>query len=146
MATIPMVTKTGPRSYTPAEPILGGQLVEGRTGERIGVAAAGSTKVLGVALVDGISPEAITLTPTLIGGRPVLNTALLPTVIGVADSGIEVPVVYAAPAAFGEWLVAASAGRVTPAGAGADPRTLVGKCAEPAGVTTVGAIGLFRTL
>lgn len=155
MAAIVQRLKSGPRTYTPVEPIIGGQLVEGRaagavtgiggSGGPIGVAAAGSMTVLGVALTDAQAPSAVVTTPTIVNGRPVLNAAILPTSVAVADSGIEVPVVYAAPAAFGQKLIAAALGQVTPAGAAPDARTIVGTCAAPAGVAAAGAVGMMRT-
>lgn len=145
MSAVSQVTKTGPRTYTPAEPILGGQLVEARAAGRIGVAAAGSVKHLGVALTDAQSPDAFVGTPTVVDGRPVLNAAPLPPLVAVAYGGIEVPVVYAAAAAFGDRLVAAALGRVTPAAATPDARTIVGTCTEPNGVTAAGAVALMRT-
>lgn len=139
-----MKTKHGPKTFTPVEPIAGGQLVEARAAGRIGVAAAGSVKVLGVAVTDAQSPDAITGDPAIVNGRPVLNTAILPPKVAVAYSGIEVPVTYVAAAAFGDKLVAAAAGKVTPAGATPDARTIVGTCTEPLGVA-IGAVGLMRT-
>lgn len=143
MSAVLQVTKTGPRTYTPAEAILGGQLVEARAGSRVGVAAAGSVKVLGVALTDAINPEVNTGLPTVVNGREVLNAALLPVVVPVAYSGDEAPVRYAGAAAFGDKLVAAANGQVTPAAANPDARTIVGTCTAPAGVAA-GAVGLMR--
>lgn len=145
MPAVVQVTKTGPKTFTPAEPILGGQLVEARAAGRIGVAAAGSFKVLGVAVTDAQSPDAVVTTATLAGGRPVLNAAILPVNVGVAYGGIEVPVVYAAAAAFGDKLVAAANGQVAPAGLTPDARSIVGTCTAPAGVA-LGAAGLMRTV
>jgi hypothetical protein len=139
-----MVLKQGPKSFQPAELIMGGQLVEARAASRIGVAAAGSAKVIGVALVDGVNPEAISGSPTIVGGRSVLNAALLPTTVAVAYGGMEVPVTYSAAAAFGDALVATANGQVGPAGATPDARTIVGRCSAPAGVAA-GAVGLMRT-
>lgn len=144
MPGIPQVTTSGPKTFTPAEFIVGGQLVEARGSSRIGVAAAGSLKVLGVALTDAVAPEAFSSTPTLDAfNRPVLNAAPLPDKVAVAYSGEETPVKYAATAAFGDALIAAAAGQVTPAGATPDARTIVGRCTEPAGVAA-GATGLMR--
>lgn len=147
MSGIPQVTKTGPKTFTPAEPILGGQLVEGRSASRVGVAAAGSTRVLGVAVVDGQSPDALVTTPTVVNGRPQLNAAPLATLVSVAYGGIEVPVTYAANANLGDRLVAAANGTVTPAGATPDARTIVGTCTEPGGVVVAtNPVGLMRTV
>jgi hypothetical protein len=49
--------------------------------------------------------------------------------------------VYAAAATFGQRLVAAANGQVTPAGAAPDAREVIGVCYEEAGVSTVGATG-----
>jgi hypothetical protein len=145
MPAIPQVTKTGPRTYVPASgvAISAGQLVEARAGGRIGPAAAGSLVVLGVALQDAIAPEDLVTTPTTVGGRSVLNTAVLPQNVAVAYAPIEVPVTYAAAATFGQLLVAAANGQVTPAGATPDARTIVGRCTAPAGVGA-GQVGLAR--
>ncbi len=145
MPGVPMKFKSGPITYTPAEFITGGQLVEARGSGRIGVAAAGSTKVLGVAVTDAINPEAVVTTPTTVQGRPVLNAALLPTTVGVATSGIEVPVTYSGAAAFGDKLVATANGQVAPAAATPDARTIVGTCTAPSGVAAA-AVGLMRTV
>ncbi|MGI8682065.1 MAG: hypothetical protein ACR2JO_08040 [Mycobacteriales bacterium] len=145
MAAIPQVRKTGPRTYVPAEQILGGQVVEARAASRVGVAAAGSLKVLGVAVTDGINPEAFVGTSTVVNGLPTLNAVQLPGHVVVADSGIEVPVTYAAAAAFGDRLIAGAAGTVTPAGLTPDARSVVGICSEPNGVA-INATGLVRTL
>lgn len=136
MAAIPQVRKTGPKSYPAAETIVGGQLVEGRAASVAGVAAAGSFKVLGVALNDAVAGPVVT---EPVGG--VLNAAPADTRV-LVGKGVEAPVKYAAAAAFGDKLVAASAGRVTPAGAAPDARTIVGECTEPAGVTVVDSVAL----
>lgn len=134
MAAIPQVRKTGPKSYPAAGAIAGGQLVEGRAGSVAGVAAAGSVRVLGVALNDAVA----TLVTDPVNG--VLNTAPTETRVNVAR-GEELPVTYAAAAVFGDALVAAANGQVTPAGATPDARTIVGRCTELAGVAA-GAVGL----
>lgn len=144
MSGVIEVTKSGPKTFIPAETITGGQLVEGRTGGRIGIAAAGSAKVLGVALTDAQRPEDLTGAPANgADGRPVLNAAALPTRVAVAYSGTEVKVTYSAAAAFGDKLVATAGGKVAPAAATPDARTIVGICTEPAGVSVNGR-GLIR--
>lgn len=137
MAGIAQVTQGGPKTFTPAdnEVILGGQLVEARTGGRIGVAAAGSVKVLGVALTDAVAPEdfpGANTTDAL--GRTVVSAVPIPTTVAVAYAGTEVKVSYSANAAFGDKLVATATGKVGPAGATPDARTIVGVCTEPGGV------------
>ena len=147
MAGIVQVTQGGPKTFTPADNqvIKGGQVVEATTGGRIKVAAAGSFKVLGVALTDAVAPEdfpGANGTDTL--GRPVVSAVPIPTTVAVAYAGTEVKVTYAATAAFGDKLIAAADGKVTPAGATPDARTVVGICTEPAGVTAANATGLIR--
>ncbi len=144
MSAVPQVTKTGPKTFIPVEAILGGQLVEARAAGRIGVAAAGSLKVLGVAVTDATSPDLISLEPTTVAGRSVLNAAILPVNVGVAYGGIEVPVIYSGAAAFGDKLVPTANGQVAPAGVTPDARTIVGVCTAPAGVAAA-AVGLMRT-
>lgn len=148
MSGVPQVRKTGPATYTPADNafITGGHLVEAVGADRIQLAAAASVKVLGIAVIDGIAPEDLVLTPTVVNGRQVLNTAPLPTKVSVAYGGIEAPCEYAAPAAFGDPLVAAANGTVTPAGAAPDARTIVGRCTQPGGVAAAGDYGLVRTV
>lgn len=150
MAGIPLVTKSGPRSYSPADnqAVTGGQVVEATTGGRIKVAAAGSVKVLGVALIDAIAPEDVTTTAS--GTPPTLAAVPQNTITSVAYSGAEVPVTYTANAAFGDRLVAGADGKVTPAPAfdaeaPTDPRLVIGICTEPNGVTVVtNPVGLMR--
>lgn len=155
MAGIPVVSVGGPKTYTPADnvTITGGQLVAATTGGRVAVAGAGSVKVLGVALGDAIAPEDVVTAPA--GTPPTLAAVPQATTVAVAYGGAEVPVTYAADAAFGDRLVAAASGTVTPftgfaAGqdqANVDFRLIVGICTEPAGVTVSSqAVGLMRTL
>ncbi|MDI9901313.1 MULTISPECIES: hypothetical protein [Rhodococcus] len=144
MSAVVQVTQGGPKSFTPTEVILGGKLVEGRDNGRVGLAAANSLRVLGVSVTDGQSPETAQGGTTLDAiGRPVINAMPIPTVISVAYSGTEVKVEYSAAAKFGEHLVSTGAGKVGPAGADPDPRTIVGKCTQPAGVAA-NAVGLIR--
>ena len=146
MAGISQVTQGGPKTFTPAsgETILGGLLVEARAGGRVGVAAAASTKVLGVALTDALAPEQFPPANTTDAlGRTVVAAVPIPTTVAVAYGGTEVRVKYSAAANFGDKLVATAAGTVGPAGATPDARTIVGVCTEPAGVDA-NATGLIR--
>lgn len=153
MAAVTAKFSSPQATYVPAEAILGGQVVEARAAVggigRIGVAAAGSLKVLGVALTDATTPELRTGTPATVNGRPVLDAAQLPVNVAVAASGKEVPVIYSAAAAFGDKLIAAALGQVAPpvlaAGATPDARSIVGTCTAPLGVAA-GAVGLMRTV
>ena len=135
MGAIPQVRKTGPKSYPCVQATTGGQLVEGRatSGGGVGPAAAGSAKVLGVALNDAVT----TLITDPVNG--VLDTAPAGTRVNVGK-GVEVPVTYAAAAALGDKLIAAANGQVTPAGATPDARTIVGECTELAGVSAGGTV------
>jgi len=131
MSGVTVKFEHGPATYTVAEAVTGGQLVEARASSVVGVAAAGSVKVLGVALKD-----ATNATPATTDSYP------LPSTVPVAR-GVTVRVTYAAAANFGDKLIAAASGQVTPAGATPDARTVVGQCTEPAGVSS-GAVGLAR--
>lgn len=127
--------KHGPVTYEVLEAIKGGQLVEARTtgdGDKVGVAAAGSLKVLGVANTD--ARPAAANTGTTSDGFPFLDISGLPSQVTV-DDNCYIKVKYAADAEFGVALIAAALGTVTPAGAAPDARTIVGYCAEPGGVT-----------
>lgn len=136
MSGVAQYRKSGPRTFTPGAAIRGGRVVEPHaTPGRIQEAAAGSFKTLGVALTDAIAPEAVVNAPVMgADGRPVTAMYSAPTTVAVADSGIEVKVTYAANASFGDRLIAAANGTVTPAGAAPDARAIVGKCTEPLGV------------
>lgn len=137
---IPRFT-TGPVTYTVVEAVKGGQLVEGRAGSKIGVAGAGSTKVLGVATRDAV-PTVNTAGTDQFGNQVLIVEANVSQFVAVGHAA-EYPVTYAAAAAFGDPLIAAANGQVTPAGATPDARTIVGRCTEPAGVAS-GATGLAR--
>lgn len=134
--------KHGPRSHEVAEAVTGGQLIEGRAASKVGVAGAGSKRVLGVAIGDAV--PASSFNPAPVNG--VLNAAPLPNRVALASRGDEVPVKYAAAAAFGQKLKAAAAGTVTPVVDGDDAQLIVGKCIEPAGVTVANAIGFMEVL
>ena len=152
MPAIPVVTQQAQRTYVPAvgSLIVGGQVVEAAptgTPGRIRPAAAGSTRWIGVAITDARSPEDVNTalgTAGTVDGRPLVNFAPFPVNVAVVSHGAEVPVVYAAAANFGDDLICAANGQVTPAGATPDARTIVGKCTAPNGVG-IGAVGLMRT-
>lgn len=148
MGAIPQVTKTGPRTYAVVETVIGGQFVEGRATvngvDGVGVAGADSVKVLGVALLDTIPEAAVVTEPSIDAfGTANLLAATQNIRCAVAYAPDEVPVKYAAQAAFGDRLKVAAAGTVTPAGSTADPRTIVAICTQPGGVAA-GARGLAR--
>lgn len=140
MASIQPRFTDGPRTYTAGEAIDGGQLVEARAGSVIGVAAAGSLKVLGVAQ-KAASPTGNAVRVADASGFTDMTLGAPPEV-AVINDGI-VPVKYAAAAAFGDKLIAAANGTVTPAGATPDARAIIGQCVELAGVALNG-VGLTR--
>lgn len=146
MAAVPQTFKTGPETFVPAELVVGGQVVEARSASRVGVAGVGSVKTLGIAVTDGINPEAFTSEPATVAGLPTLDAAQRANHVVVAAGGITVAgVKYAAAAAFGDRLKAAALGTVTPMGANEDCRLQVGVCPEPAGVAA-NATGRVRTI
>lgn len=133
----------GPVTYQTVETIVGGQLVEARTGGLVGVAAAGSIKCLGIATKDA--------TPTVAGtgtdayGNPTVAIQYVTNTVAVGGTPAIWPVTYAANAAFGDALIVAANGTVTPAGAAPDARTVVGRCVEPNGVVVgTNAVGLAK--
>ncbi len=148
MPGVSQVTKTGPRTCTPAatKSVRGGRGVEYVAGNRIQEWGAGTTRSAGCALKDAIAPEDVGSQVSTDGtGRPVLNTVVLPTETAVAYGGDEVPMVYAANANQGDPLIAAANGTVTPAGATPDARTIVGRCTQPGGVVVAtNPLGLVR--
>jgi hypothetical protein len=129
----------GPVTVTALAQITGGQLVDGGV-NGCTPSGAGSVVCLGVALEDAI-PAATSQAPTVPGAPVAVNLAPYPAQVAVASEGI-LPVTYAAAATFGQRLVTAANGQVTPAAATPDARTVVGICYEPAGVgaAAVGAM------
>lgn len=119
-------------SYTCAEAILGGQLVELRSGTRtVGVAAAGSVVCAGVALHDVPASRATVQGPAVGDGFEL-------TVI----TNVVIAVTFAAAATRGQRLIVAASGQVTPAGATPDARTVVGWCFDDS--VGIGNVGLMR--
>lgn len=149
MPNVTQYRQGGPATWEVAEAVTGGLFVEGRSGSKIGVAAAASTKALGVALADAAPKGADYTTPTQPGGAGTqwnLNSGrLLPTHVAVAYAGTEVKAKFSANAAFGEALVITAGGTVAPAGATPDARTIVARCTEPGGVVfATNPYGLVR--
>lgn len=143
MSGVPIVFKSGPKTYTPADNsvITGGDVVIAATGGRCAVAGAAALNVVGIALNDAIAPEDVVTAPT--GTPPVLFAGRQETKVAVAYGGMEVDgVTYAADASEGDALVAAANGDVTPftgfsataGNANVDFRLIIGWCAEPGGV------------
>jgi hypothetical protein len=117
------------KSYTAAEAIVGGQLVERRSGTNlVGVGAAASAKCAGVALDDDPASQAFVDGPFVGEGNEL-----------TAFWGGEVAVTFAAAATEGQKLVCAAAGQVTPYIIGThDPSLIVGACQV---ATASGAVG-----
>ncbi len=110
-------------SYTAAEALTGGQLVERRTGNRlVGVAGAASNRVCGVAEFDVPAVRATAQGPQVGDGNEAGVTRMC-----------VVPVTFTGAAAAGDKLVAGAAGAVTPAGATPDARQVVGEAFEDVG-------------
>lgn len=118
--------KLGPDTVAVSAAVAGGQLVEadGVTG-KVKVAGAGSLLVLGVALSDAA--------PVAAPANPLLVSAAQPEV-AIAYGPTDVDVQYAANCNFGQALIAAASGQVTPAGAAPAADSVVGRCTEPGGV------------
>lgn len=140
MAAITAKFQEGSITCDVTEAVVGGQLVEARSAtlhnaaqRPVGVAAAGSLVVVGVALLDAQPDD------TALSGVPLYP---LPKATSVAIEG-DVPVTYAASATYGQFLIAAANGQVTPAGATPDMRTVVGKCSQAGGVAS-GQVGRMR--
>lgn len=133
----------GPVTYEVVENVVGGQLVEARAAGKVGVAAAASVKVLGVATTDASPTPPGSTTDTW--GNPVISMVPIDQYTAVGGNGQIYPVTYSANAAFGDKLVATANGTVAPAAAAPDARTIVGECREPAGVViATNAKGLAR--
>lgn len=117
-------------NFTVNVAVTAGQLVEPDAATaKVKPATAGTTKVLGVAVTNGYPA----------GSTPVLTFIQQSERVAV-ERNHEMYVTFAADTLFGDRLIAAANGQVTPSGATPDARTLVGQCTEPAGVLA-GAVG-----
>jgi len=130
----------GPDTYEVSAAVTGGQLVAPTTGGKVGPAGAAVANVLGVALQDAQPAGSAPTNP--------INTGWPSSKVAVAR-GVDVRgVTYAAATNFGDLLISAANGQVTPisgTAAAADARQVVGRCTEPLGVTSggVGRIHIF---
>jgi len=132
----------GPVTREVVELVIGGQLVEARGAGKIGVAAAGSKVVLGVATKDAQPTTTNQNTTDAVTGLAVVNMNPLAPYVAVGRAAFYDQIKYAAAAAFGQKLKAAANGQVTPFVSGTDtPDMIVGRCEEPLGVAS-GAVGL----
>lgn len=137
MTTVIPRFDSGPVTFTALATIVGGQLVDGAVGG-VQPSAAGSNAVVGVATTDAI-PAGTSQAPTIPGVSVAVNAAPIPPYVAVANNGVW-PLTYAASATFGQRLITAANGQVTPAAATPDARQVIGICMEPAGVA-LGAVG-----
>lgn len=136
----------GPDTCEVSAPVTGGQLVAPDTANpgKVAPAPAGATNCLGVALTDAH--------PTGSAPADPLHTDWPEPHVAVADD-VDIHVTYAAAAAYGDLLVCAANGQVTPVtDAAATPtgadvtatRGIVGRCTEPAGVSGAGVVARAR--
>lgn len=134
----------GPVTYEVVEAVKGGQVVEGRANSKIGVAAAGSTTVLGVASKD--AAPSFTAEGTTAQGFPSVDTSagFVTPHVAVYSEG-HLPVEFTAAVAFGKAVKAAAGGKVAPWVSGTDAADLIiGTCREPGGITASGQFGLIK--
>lgn len=136
MSIVPVLWE-GPDSVEVSQAVTGGQLVvpDSTTG-KVKPAGAGAVNCLGVALTDAQPAGSAPTNP--------INTNWPDAFTSLADD-VDVRVTYAASANYGDRLKAAASGQVTPwvAGTDTDYRLIIGRCTEPAGVTS-GAVGRAR--
>lgn len=141
---VPRFQHGGPVTYEVVEAIAGGQLVEARAASKVGVAAAGSAKCLGVATKDA--------TPTASGsstdafGNPVQSLVEVTKYVAVGGTPQIYPVTFAADTGFGVLVKSAANGQVTPWVSGTDAAGLiVGRCVSEAGVVVAtSAVGYVK--
>lgn len=126
-------------TYTVAENIAAGQLVEARSAGVVGVGAAASVTVLGVAEHGALLADAAP--GSEVDGNTIVDMAQVGPYNPYVTVGVGVyPVQYAAACTFGTLLKAAAAGAVTPFVSGTDtnPSLIVGRCVQPGGVSGAG--------
>lgn len=133
---------SGPQTATAVEAIARGQVIEGRDGGiptggswgPVGVAVAGSDRVVGVALKRAAPSGTYDY-----GGQPldVADIVGAPPEVSFAVAPQTVAVTFAAPASYGQRVMAAAAGKVTPyvAAAGANEVQTVTITGTPTGGT-----------
>lgn len=115
--------------------VVGGQLVMSMTGGFIAPTTSATTKCLGVALDDAkpLAGQAVDGTVGVQGGGGV-TSAIVRSTTAVASEGVY-RLTYSVAAAFGDLLVADTAGKVKPYTAGTTTfDQIVGRCVEPLGV------------
>jgi len=135
MSGVHYTLQHGPDTVEVSAAVTGGQLVEvdGTTG-KVKPAGAGAVDVLGVAANDA-NPAGSDTDTNYANARPHVAIYYTP---------VDIPVTYAGAATFGQKLVAAADGEVTPYTAGTSTfDQIVGVCTEPGGVAA-GAKGRIR--
>lgn len=135
--------KHSPVTREVIEAVKGGQLVEARAtgaGDKVGVAAANSAKVLGVANKDAM-PVGTSASGTTVDGFPSVNIAVVSQFTGVERNAFY-DLTYAGTVAFGQPVKAAANGQVTLWVSGTDAADLkIGRCEHPGGRAS-GQVGL----
>jgi len=132
----------GPITYEVVEAVKGGQLVEARAASKVGVGAAASVKILGVATKDAL-PVGASQDYTDANFGSVVNTSPISQYVAVDSEGVwNLKTVDAL--AFGDLVKAGATGQVQKLVVGTDNTSqVVGRCVEPAGVSA-GANGLIK--
>jgi hypothetical protein len=126
--------KLGPTTAVVSTAVLGGQLVEADP-SNVGFvrpASAASVTVIGVAAGDAQPAGSNPTNP--------LNVSWAHSEVGVQYGPADVDVTYAANATYGQQLIAAANGTVTP---GVTAGQVVGRCTAPTGVLS-GNVGPMR--
>lgn len=131
------VFEHGPITYEVEEPIAGGALVEARDSGKIGLAAADSTRVLGVATKDAVPANTQqNLKSTVFTGRPdVVNLSPTGDHVAVARNAFH-RLNYLDDVKFGQPVVSGGDGTVKAAATGVTCDKYVGYCADPKGAST----------
>lgn len=135
MSGVPYTLQHGPDTVEVSAAVTGGMLVEvdGTTG-KVKPAAANSTDVIGVVANDA-NPAGTDTDTNYANQRPHVAVYYAP---------VDIKVTYAGAGTFGQKLVAAANGQVTPYTAGTSTfDQIVGICTEPGGVAA-GAKGRMR--
>lgn len=140
MPAVTNLFEHGPITYTVSASTSGGQLVAAQSDGTVAPAAADSTAVLGVA-VKNAEPSDAGASSTTAYGEDVVDVSWPRPEVAVAYRGVY-RVTYAAAASFGDLLVAAASGQVTPYTAGTSTfDQIVGRCVETGGVAAAGDRG-----
>lgn len=139
MTSVTPLFEHGPITYTVSAAVDGGQLVapDTTTGNegKVKPAGASSTSVLGVAITPA-QPNTDGATGTTTYGAPVVDASWPDNDVAVAYRGVF-KLTAAANCSFGDLLVAAADGQVTPYTSGTTTYdAVVGRCVDPAGIAS----------